>query len=105
MGSKSLSEQLLVEEEAADQLLADFQSTFIGLKKYIVSVIESCKELGYVSTLAGRRRYLPSHQFGVKSQREEPSRETSCQHNGAGFCCRSCQARCHQLAEGVAPRC
>jgi len=30
MGSKSLSEQLLVEEEAADQLLADFQSTFIG---------------------------------------------------------------------------
>ena len=31
----------------------------VGLKKYIVSTIEQCRALGYVTTIAGRRRYLP----------------------------------------------
>lgn len=32
----------------------------VGLKQYIVSVIERCRALGFVTTIAGRRRYLPS---------------------------------------------
>ena len=31
-----------------------------GLKRYIFTVIEQCRVLGYVSTIAGRRRYLPN---------------------------------------------
>lgn len=34
MGSKALSEQLLVTEDTAEQLMSDFQSTFTGSTRW-----------------------------------------------------------------------
>lgn len=35
-------------------------SCFLGLRVYLRKTVEECREKGYVSTISGRRRYLPS---------------------------------------------
>ena len=34
--------------------------TYSGVKKFIEKVVTDCKKNGYVTTLSGRRRYLPN---------------------------------------------
>ncbi|XP_022657138.1 DNA polymerase theta-like isoform X3 [Varroa destructor] len=58
-GVKSLSEDLGVTEEEGEIFLKNFHGTFPGIQKFTSEVISNCRQLGYIETMLGRRRYLP----------------------------------------------
>jgi DNA polymerase-1 len=59
MSSFGLSERLGIEKEAAAAFIRDYFAVFPGVRRYQEEAIATAQELGYVSTLLGRRRYLP----------------------------------------------
>lgn len=58
MGVRALAENLDVGELEADVFMRTFHTAYPGIKTFVNLTIESCKRLGYVETLSGRRRYL-----------------------------------------------
>lgn len=59
MGIKTLAEQLSVNEKEASEFIESFYSRYSNIRKSIQETINKCRDLGYVETLSGRRRYLP----------------------------------------------
>ena len=59
IGSASLGEQLGVVEEEASVFMHDFKSTYPGVKRFMDRTLTECRKNGFVTTLSGRRRYLP----------------------------------------------
>ena len=55
----SLSQDIGVTVSEADQYIKDYLKTYSGVKRYMEETVAHAKEKGYVSTLWGRRRYLP----------------------------------------------
>lgn len=51
-----LAKQLRISNAEAKQLMADYFSRFGGVKRYLASVVEEAKNLGYTATSFGRRR-------------------------------------------------
>jgi DNA polymerase-1 len=51
-----LAKQLRITNAEAKQLMADYFSRFGGVKRYLASVVEEAKNLGYTATSFGRRR-------------------------------------------------
>lgn len=60
MGARALGEQLGVDEEEARTLLDQFQGSFPGLRRFAAATVEAARNTNYVTTLLGRRRYLPA---------------------------------------------
>ncbi|KAG5899170.1 hypothetical protein JTB14_029004 [Gonioctena quinquepunctata] len=60
MGSKTLADQLDLDESEAIEFMETFKNTYPGIKKFIKEAIEKCQKFGYVETITGRKRYLPS---------------------------------------------
>lgn len=86
MGIKTLAETLGVSEVEANQFLDKFMTTYPKIRIWYKSVIEMAKSNGYVSTLAGRRRYLPalnSEKRGEKAQAERQAVNTKIQGSAA----------------------
>lgn len=54
-----LSERLHISRPEAKQLIDGYFSSYPLIKKYIDSSIEKARELGYVTTIKGRKRMLP----------------------------------------------
>lgn len=65
MGAKKFQMYLLVQtgvkvtEDEAQQLINGFDSTFAGVTEWKKRVVRWSKQLGYVQTIAGRKRRLP----------------------------------------------
>ncbi len=59
MGPQRLSAQLKIPRAEAQQFIANYFSTYASVDRYIQDTIESGRRLGYVETLAGRKRFLP----------------------------------------------
>lgn len=59
IGTASLGDQLGVVEEEASVFLHSFKSAYPGVKKFMDTTLTACKRVGFVSTMSGRRRYLP----------------------------------------------
>lgn len=59
MGFKSLAKEMEVTEVQAQQMSRKFKESYPGLEKYMKTCIDECKSKGYVTTLMGRRRFLP----------------------------------------------
>jgi DNA polymerase-1 len=59
MGAKSLSEDLNVSLQEAESLILDFRTKYPAIPTYHQSIIDSCIEKGFVTTIMNRRRYLP----------------------------------------------
>lgn len=55
----SLSEDIGVPVYEAKEYMERYFDTFRGVRDYMAKVVEEAKEKGYVSTLMGRRRWLP----------------------------------------------
>ncbi len=55
----SLSKDIGVTVAEADQYIKNYLKTYSGVARYMERTVEEAKEQGYVSTLFGRRRYLP----------------------------------------------
>lgn len=51
-----LAKQLRIPNAEAKQLMADYFSRFGGVRRYLASVVDEAKSLGFTSTIHGRRR-------------------------------------------------
>ncbi|XP_023215644.1 DNA polymerase theta-like [Centruroides sculpturatus] len=75
IGIKALSDQLDMEEEKASSFMETFKATYPGIKKYTESVVNACRKHGFVETLYGRRRYLPSINSVIAHVRAKTERQ------------------------------
>jgi DNA polymerase-1 len=55
----SLAGDIGVFQNEARDYINSYLENYSGVKQYMHDIVESAKKLGYVSTLFGRRRYLP----------------------------------------------
>ncbi len=55
----SLSQDLRISRAEAKQYIDSYLETYSGVRQYMADIVEKAKRDGYVSTLFGRRRYLP----------------------------------------------
>lgn len=60
MGPRSLYEVLALDSvDTARSYIDSFKQRFQGVTKFLDQVIEDCRKTGYVTTVCGRRRYIP----------------------------------------------
>lgn len=58
MGAKKLSDTLGISSKEAKEIIEKYFETFPSVKGYFSAIVEQVKEMGYVETLLGRRRYF-----------------------------------------------
>jgi DNA polymerase-1 len=54
-----LAQRLRIPIEEADRYIADYYAAYPGIRRYTVEMRILARDQGFVSTLLGRRRYLP----------------------------------------------
>ncbi len=75
MGIHSIAEELNITPKEAADFMTSFNRKFSGIQKYQEQVIEKCTEVGYVTTLFGRRRYLPEIHSTSMEKRSKAQRQ------------------------------
>ncbi len=70
MGAYSLSEQLGIDRAEAKAFIDNYFATHTGVKAYIEQAIEEAERNGFVTTLLGRKRYLPDIGSGNRNVSE-----------------------------------
>lgn len=63
IGAFSLAKDIGVTRKEADDYIKGYLRHYAGVDKYMETVVKEAKEKGYVTTLWGRRRYLPELNF------------------------------------------
>lgn len=85
IGAFSLAKDIGVTRKEADDYIKGYLRHYSGVDKYMETVAKDAKEKGYVSTLWGRRRYLPElnssngmlRAFGERVARNMPIQGTA----------------------------
>ena len=85
IGAFSLSKDIGVTRKEADSYIKSYLATYPGVDAYMQATIEKAKSDGYVTTLLGRRRYLPElassnhmlRSFGERVARNAPIQGTA----------------------------
>ena len=85
IGAFSLGKDIGVSRAEADRYIKDYLHHYSGVDMYMKNVVEKAKADGYVSTLFGRRRYLPElsasngmlRSFGERVARNMPIQGTA----------------------------
>ncbi len=85
IGAFSLAKDIGVTRKEADEYIKGYLRLYSGVDKYMETVVAEAKEKGYVSTLWGRRRYLPElkasngmlRAFGERVARNMPIQGTA----------------------------
>ncbi len=80
-----LGEQLHISRKEAKEYIDQYLEKYVGIKSFMTNIIEEAKEKGYVSTMFGRRRYLPElkaqnytvRQFGTRAAINMPIQGTA----------------------------
>ncbi|MCS6926156.1 MAG: DNA polymerase I [Candidatus Binatia bacterium] len=62
MGAQRLARSLGIPLKTAQTYIADYFARYRGIKEYMDDVVADAKRRGYVTTLLGRRRYVPDLQ-------------------------------------------
>ncbi|XP_014662038.1 PREDICTED: DNA polymerase theta-like [Priapulus caudatus] len=86
IGPKTLGDQLNVDEKCAATLINTFKSKYEGLRAYLQATVDRCRRDGYVSTMLGRKRYLPNIKSNnpiVHNQAERQAVNTTVQGTAA----------------------
>ena len=68
-----LSQRVGLSRSEAKEVIENYYDTYKGIKKFMDETPEVAKEQGYISTLLGRRRYLPTindRNYNVRSRAE-----------------------------------
>ena len=81
-----LSEQISSSASEAKQIITTFYEKYPEVKDYFTKVIQDCRELGYSSTLYGRRRHIPdilSPNYNVREFGKRAAMNASIQGTGA----------------------
>lgn len=84
-GAFSLARQLGISREMAQSFIDQYFERFQGVRAYLDAQVEQAKEKGYVTTLLGRRRYVPElksrnwnvRQFGERVAQNTPIQGTA----------------------------
>jgi len=82
----SLSEDIGVSRKEAKAYIDSYLEKYAGVRGYMKRVVEQAREQGYVTTLYGRRRYLPdlkSSNFNIRSGAERIALNTPIQGTAA----------------------
>lgn len=58
-GAHALSRQLKIEHSEARDFIQRYFERFRGIREYLDSMVEFARQHGYVTTISGRRRYIP----------------------------------------------
>lgn len=85
IGAFSLSKDIGVSRAEAGNYIKNYLATYPSVAKYMEETIENAKKNGYVTTLYGRRRYLPElsnsngniRAFGERAARNAPIQGTA----------------------------
>ncbi len=85
IGAFSLAKDIGVSNKEARDYIVSYLNTFKGVDRFMNQSIENAKEKGYVTTLFGRRRYLPElsssnhmlRSFGERVARNAPIQGTA----------------------------
>ena len=85
IGAFSLSKDIGVTRKEADRYINDYLHHYSGVDRYMKEIVEKGRRDGYVSTLFGRRRYLPEitasngmiRSFGERVARNMPIQGTA----------------------------
>ncbi len=80
-----LGEQIKVPRKVAKEYIEEYLKKYGGIKEYMENIDEEAKEKGYVTTLFGRRRYIPElksqnflvRQFGSRAALNMPIQGTA----------------------------
>ncbi|KPJ02893.1 DNA polymerase theta [Papilio xuthus] len=75
MGNRTLSQHLDVTEMEAAVFMDSFYNTYPSLKMFKQSIIDACREHGFVETLKKRRRYLPDIKSNLPHKRSAAERQ------------------------------
>uniref|UniRef100_A0A182PQA8 DNA polymerase theta n=1 Tax=Anopheles epiroticus TaxID=199890 RepID=A0A182PQA8_9DIPT len=78
MGVRAMAAELQLDEDAARTLMEQFHATYPEIRRYIDRVVRLTRQLGYIETLTGRRRYLPAISSGNARERAEAERQAVC---------------------------
>jgi len=84
-GSFSLARQLGISRDEARRFIETYFERFAGVRRYLDEQVEKARELGYVETLLGRRRFVPElgsrnwsiRQFGERVAQNTPIQGTA----------------------------
>lgn len=85
-GAHALSRQLKIEHAEAKDFIAKYFERFRGIRNYLDSMVEFAKENGYVTTLFGRRRYIPElreRNFNIRAFGERTAANSPIQGSAA----------------------
>lgn len=69
MGDFSLAQELGIKKYEAKEYIDNYFVNFSGVKHYMENIVETAIDNGYVTTIFGRRRYLPELNAGNFIQR------------------------------------
>jgi DNA polymerase I-like protein with 3'-5' exonuclease and polymerase domains len=86
VGPDKIASQIGCKVEEAKKLLNDFSDKFSAVNKYRLKVVGITRSTGYVSTILGRKRFLPeinSKNFGDKASAERQAFNTRIQGSAA----------------------
>jgi DNA polymerase-1 len=70
MSSFGLAAQLGISRKEAQTFIDRYFAHFSGIKDFMESIVEQARQMGYVTTLLGRRRLLPDINSSNRIQRE-----------------------------------
>jgi len=82
----SLSQDIGVMPEEAKRYMDAYLQNYSGVRSYMKDIVDQAREMGYVSTLYNRRRYLPelkSSNFNLRSFGERVALNTPIQGTAA----------------------
>lgn len=74
MGARALAQSMKVSYAEAEEYLREYLADFPGIQKYRERIVAEGRKNGYVSTLFGRRRYLPNLTSRFEYVRQEAER-------------------------------
>ena len=85
-GARGIATELGIAESRARELIEHWHAACPGVTACMKATLSRCRQLGYVESLGGRRRYLPGIASADESQRREAERQavnTLCQASAA----------------------
>lgn len=86
MGKAATADELGCSEREAESMMASLRASLPGVEAWRAAVVEQCRRDAFVSTISGRRRWLPhinSPSASSRSQAERQAVNTVCQGSAA----------------------
>lgn len=85
-GAHALSRQLKIEHAVAKEFILRYFERFRGIRQYLDSSVDFAREHGYVTTIFGRRRYIPElreRNFNIRAFGERTAANSPIQGSAA----------------------